>query len=140
MSRVPTALAQNRVRQTEFFFSNFVPLPRLQKNTTDDDLRSLCQSFGAIVSTKVIVDRVGGHCKGYGFVMFQNATSAQLAVQALSGCGIQVSARSCTSYCVSNVMCHLEEIASVLLVLSSRHKPLRQPTSITCVACSFVRP
>ena len=36
----------------------------LSPNTTDDDLRSMCHGLGQINSTKAIIDKSIGHCKG----------------------------------------------------------------------------
>ena len=36
----------------------------LTPNTSDQDLHNLCAQYGNIVSTKAIIDPVGGKCKG----------------------------------------------------------------------------
>eukprot|EP00052_Salpingoeca_macrocollata_P005002 m.44837 g.44837 ORF g.44837 m.44837 type:complete len:346 (+) comp14598_c0_seq1:211-1248(+) len=61
----------------------------LKPNTTDDDLKAWCQKFGTIVSAKAIIDREQGHCKGFGFVMFEKEASARAAVDALVRSGAQ---------------------------------------------------
>lgn len=51
----------------------------------DDFLRSLCEPFGVIVSTKAILDpNDNNKCKGYGFVDFESAECAELAVRELN--------------------------------------------------------
>ncbi|XP_063964975.1 RNA-binding motif, single-stranded-interacting protein 2-like isoform X6 [Lytechinus pictus] len=55
----------------------------LPANTTDQDLVNLCKQYGNIVSTKAILDKETKQCKGYGFVDFDNALSAQKAVKDL---------------------------------------------------------
>jgi len=55
----------------------------LPPNTTDEDLRNMCQGLGQINSTKAIVDKSTGQCKGYGFVDFDTADGATKAVKQL---------------------------------------------------------
>lgn len=51
----------------------------------DDFLRSLCEPYGNIVSTKAILDpNDNNKCKGYGFVDFESADCAELAVKELN--------------------------------------------------------
>ncbi|XP_033825422.1 RNA-binding motif, single-stranded-interacting protein 2b isoform X2 [Periophthalmus magnuspinnatus] len=61
----------------------------LHPGTTDQDLVKLCQPYGKIVSTKAILDKTTNKCKGYGFVDFDSACSAQKAVSALKAGGVQ---------------------------------------------------
>ncbi|XP_043243972.1 RNA-binding motif, single-stranded-interacting protein 2-like isoform X3 [Amphibalanus amphitrite] len=61
----------------------------LGPNTTDEDLRNMCHGLGQINSTKAIIDKSTGHCKGYGFVDFDTAEAAQKAVKQLVGKNIQ---------------------------------------------------
>jgi len=62
----------------------------LAPNTTDEDLFKLCHRFGKILSTKVINDPITNKCKGYGFVDFELAQTAEIAVTTLKNQGIQV--------------------------------------------------
>lgn len=62
----------------------------LSADTTDEELRRLCEPYGTIVSTKAIIDKSTNQCKGYGFVDFDSAESAQGAVKALGEKKIQV--------------------------------------------------
>lgn len=50
----------------------------------------MCEAYGTIVSTKAIIDKTTNQCKGYGFVDFDCAESAQEAVKALSEKNMQV--------------------------------------------------
>ncbi|XP_065053615.1 RNA-binding motif, single-stranded-interacting protein 2-like isoform X1 [Rhopilema esculentum] len=61
----------------------------LPSSTTDDDLVNMCRIYGAIISTKAILDKDTNKCKGYGFVDFDSPISAQRAVAALQSKGIQ---------------------------------------------------
>jgi len=61
----------------------------LAPHTTDKDLVMLCQKFGAISSTKAILDKATNRCKGYGFVDFESPNSAHAAVNELQTQGYQ---------------------------------------------------
>lgn len=61
----------------------------LSAETTDTQLREMCEPFGKIVSTKAIIDKTTNQCKGYGFVDFDTAEAAQAAVISLSEKNIQ---------------------------------------------------
>lgn len=61
----------------------------LEPETTDDELRALCEPYGKIVSTKAIMDKTTNRCKGYGFVDFETAEAAQAAVKALTEKSVQ---------------------------------------------------
>uniref|UniRef100_A0A915BYP5 Protein alan shepard n=1 Tax=Parascaris univalens TaxID=6257 RepID=A0A915BYP5_PARUN len=56
----------------------------LDANTTDEDLRQKCDQYGVILSTKAIMDKATGQCKGYGFVDFESAEAAMRAVEGLN--------------------------------------------------------
>uniref|UniRef100_A0A0N5AKW7 Protein alan shepard n=1 Tax=Syphacia muris TaxID=451379 RepID=A0A0N5AKW7_9BILA len=56
----------------------------LDASTTDEDLRKRCEKYGTILSTKAIMDKTTGQCKGYGFVDFDKAESAVAAVDGLN--------------------------------------------------------
>ncbi|NUN10539.1 MAG: RNA-binding protein [Ignavibacteriaceae bacterium] len=53
--------------------------------TSDDALKSKFESFGAVISAKVIKDRQTGRSKGFGFVEMENPGEAEQAIQALNG-------------------------------------------------------
>lgn len=78
-----------RNRDTGELSKTNIYISGLKSTTTDDDLKQLCQSYGAIVSAKAIIDRELNHCKGYGFVMFEKEASAKAAVDALVRSGAQ---------------------------------------------------
>lgn len=50
-------------------------------------LEDLCAYFGQVESAKVIKDKSSGSCAGYGFVRFEERSSAEAALQALNGKG-----------------------------------------------------
>ena len=51
----------------------------------DEDLFFHFQRFGAIVNSKVIIDKDTGKSKGFAFVTFDNPNSAANALQAMNG-------------------------------------------------------
>lgn len=54
-------------------------------STTDDELRGLFEKHGTLVSVSVISDRETGRSRGFAFVEFEDASSAEAARQALDG-------------------------------------------------------
>ncbi|RNF10032.1 RNA-binding protein UBP-2 [Trypanosoma rangeli] len=62
---------------------NYIP-------TTVDEvqLRQLFERYGPIESVKIVCDRETRQSRGYGFVKFQSASSAQQAIAALNGFSI----------------------------------------------------
>merc|ERR1719215_523526 len=54
----------------------------------DQDLLQLCTPFGMVLSASVYRDRETGTSKGFGFVSYDNALSAQNAIMALNGLAI----------------------------------------------------
>lgn len=53
--------------------------------TNDDALRSAFGQFGTVESARVVVDRMTGRSKGFGFVEMTSAEEAQAAIAALNG-------------------------------------------------------
>lgn len=57
----------------------------LPQEFTDTDLASTFMPFGHVVSAKVFIDKQTNLSKCFGFVSFDNAPSAQAAIQAMHG-------------------------------------------------------
>lgn len=49
----------------------------LSFNTTEDDLRSLFEEFGAVSSAKLITDRETGRSRGFAFVEMADALATE---------------------------------------------------------------
>ena len=57
----------------------------LSWDTTDDGLKAAFDRFGDISEAKVILDRDTGRSRGFGFVTFAEADSAQNAIGEMDG-------------------------------------------------------
>jgi len=57
----------------------------LSYSINDNDLRDLFSEYGEISSAKVIMDKVTGRSKGYGFVELEDNDAAQKAIEELNG-------------------------------------------------------
>ncbi|HUD01223.1 MAG TPA: RNA-binding protein [Rhabdochlamydiaceae bacterium] len=57
----------------------------LPYKTTEDELYQIFSQFGAIVSVKIVTDRVTGQSKGFGFVEMEKADEAQKAIESVNG-------------------------------------------------------
>ncbi len=61
-------------------------IAKLSPNTTSDDLQDLFGEFGEVVSAKVIIDRITGHSKKFGFVEMKNVDDGNKAIKELNEC------------------------------------------------------
>ena len=57
----------------------------LPYDATDTSLRELFEAYGAVVSTKIIIDRDTGRSRGFGFVEMENDDEAREAMGQLDG-------------------------------------------------------
>jgi len=57
----------------------------LSYNTYEDSLRAYFQTFGNVVSAKIITDRDTGNSKGFGFVEMSTDEEAKAAIAAANG-------------------------------------------------------
>jgi RNA recognition motif-containing protein len=55
----------------------------LSFHTTESDLRSLFEQFGAVSSCRIITDRESGRSRGFGFVEMDSETEADNAMKGL---------------------------------------------------------
>ncbi|MBU0509680.1 RNA-binding protein [bacterium] len=61
----------------------------LSYTVTDDDLKVLFESHGAVDRASVITDRMTGRSKGFGFVEMSNDAEAQAAITKLNETELQ---------------------------------------------------
>jgi RNA recognition motif-containing protein len=59
---------------------------KLSSNTTSEDLRTLFEEYGEVTSANVIIDRVTGYSKKFGFVEMKNDDEANKAIKELDNC------------------------------------------------------
>ena len=52
----------------------------LPYTTNDDELRELFEAYGAVSSARVIMDKVTGRSRGFGFVEMPESEEAQAAI------------------------------------------------------------
>lgn len=57
----------------------------LAYTTGDDDLLRLFSQYGKVASARVIMDRITGKSKGFGFVEMPNQSEAEAALQGANG-------------------------------------------------------
>ena len=54
-------------------------------SVTDDELQQAFESFGAISSARVVMDRMSGRSKGFGFVELEDDKAADDAISKMDG-------------------------------------------------------
>lgn len=57
----------------------------LPYSTTGDDLKQMFAAAGAVASASVIIDKMTGRSKGFGFVEFENDSEADKAIEMFNG-------------------------------------------------------
>lgn len=57
----------------------------LSWKTTEDQLKAHFETFGVVVSAKIVTDQMTGKSKGFGFVQMADADSANAAIRELNG-------------------------------------------------------
>ena len=64
---------------------NRIYVGNLSYNTTDEELRTAFGAHGEVVSANVMVDRMSGHSRGFGFVEMATEDQAKAAIAAMHG-------------------------------------------------------
>ncbi len=57
----------------------------LPYSTSDEELAEMFRPHGEVTSAKIIMDKISGRSKGFGFVEMADNSSAQSAIEALDG-------------------------------------------------------
>jgi len=65
--------------------SNNIYIGNLPWSYRDDELKGLFEEHGEVTSAKVIVDRMSGRSRGFGFVEMASGDEAASAIEALNG-------------------------------------------------------
>ncbi|MBI5058366.1 RNA-binding protein [candidate division KSB1 bacterium] len=61
----------------------------LSYNTGEDDLRNIFEAHGQVDRVSLVMDRMSGRSKGFGFVEMPNANEAKAAISALNETEVQ---------------------------------------------------
>jgi RNA recognition motif-containing protein len=83
MAQPPTPAGQDPAPDPCNLIVNYIPTP-----VTDAELYAMFSQYGELVSARVIVDRVTGHPKGYGFVKYRSVEDANSAMLHMNGFAI----------------------------------------------------
>ena len=65
--------------------SNKLFVGNLSFNTTENDLHDAFAAHGTVVEANLMMDRLSGRPRGFGFVTMSSADEAQRAIEALNG-------------------------------------------------------
>ena len=57
----------------------------LPYSTTEEELRAAFSEAGAVLSARIIIDRMTNRSRGFGFVEFENDADADKAVETFDG-------------------------------------------------------
>jgi len=57
----------------------------LSYTSTDNSLRTLFETYGAVTTTKIVTDKFTGQSRGFGFVEMPNNDEGQKAIDGLNG-------------------------------------------------------
>jgi cold-inducible RNA-binding protein len=71
--------------RTSQSMSNKLFVGNLSFNTTENDLQDAFAAHGTVVETNLMMDRVSGRPRGFGFVTMSTPEEAQTAIGALNG-------------------------------------------------------
>lgn len=59
-------------------------IANISQSVNEEALTALFSEFGQVVSAKIVIDKVSGNSKGFGFVEMANETQGQQALKRLS--------------------------------------------------------
>ncbi|CAG8677059.1 11675_t:CDS:2, partial [Racocetra fulgida] len=130
-NQIPTLPNFNNPTKTTNIYIRGLP-----PTTTDESLHKMCsinlwiiivlniflffkttiKRYGAITSSKAIIDQKQGDCKGYGFVMYESEDQAKHAIEQLTRLGLQVSFAkdlASTNIYLSNLPLDMNEQVSI---------------------------
>ena len=65
--------------------SNKLYVGNLSYDTTENDLQDAFAAFGTVIETNLMMDRMTGRPRGFGFVTMNSAEEAQKAIDGLNG-------------------------------------------------------
>ncbi|KAJ3162381.1 hypothetical protein HDU86_004861 [Geranomyces michiganensis] len=89
MAAGPPRIAPTHRQSTES--SANVYIRNLPEEMSDEELLRIAQRFGTVLSSKSIIDRATGACRGYGFVLYDTAEIAKVGIAGFSELGFAAS-------------------------------------------------
>jgi RNA recognition motif-containing protein len=76
---------RKRYSEQQVIMSNKLFVGNLSYNTTENELQDAFAAYGTVLEANLMVDRVSGRPRGFGFVTFSTPDEAQKAVEAMNG-------------------------------------------------------
>ena len=62
-----------------------IHIGNLSNDVSEEDLRQAFESFGQVISARIIKDKYTGQSRGFGFVEMLEQSQAQTAIKSLNG-------------------------------------------------------
>ena len=78
-------LAYTQIAQTEATGLKNIFVGNLDFNTSEDELRKICEAYGQVDRVRIMTDRDTGRSRGFGFVEMSSAEDGEKAIAALNG-------------------------------------------------------
>ena len=82
------SLEKHWLSKAKDHMSNKLFVGNLSFNTTENDLQDAFAAHGTVVETNLMMDRVTGKPRGFGFVTMSTPEEAQKAIDALNGASL----------------------------------------------------
>jgi len=61
----------------------------LDYKVDEDDLKGIFEEYGSVAEARIITDKYNGRSKGFGFVVMEDKSNAETAIQELSGATLE---------------------------------------------------
>jgi len=61
----------------------------LNYKVSEEDLKDIFEEYGAVSSSKIIMDKYSGRSKGFGFVTMDDSNEANKAIEELNGATLE---------------------------------------------------
>ena len=79
--------------QQEFIFLIYIEMNiyvgNLNYKVNEEDLKDIFEEYGAVSSSKIIMDKYSGRSKGFGFVTMDDSNEANKAIEELNGATLE---------------------------------------------------
>mgnify|MGYP001768153376 CR=1 FL=1 len=71
------------------FFNMNIYVGNLDYRIDDEDLRGIFEKYGSVKDARIVMDKMSGRSKGFGFVVMDDNSEAQKAIDELSGATLE---------------------------------------------------